>query len=274
MLYKIHLLSNKSVYCSKYKPDVVPADVVDKTIKKAKLVTKTLRLYTYSVIKMIFHKYKNVNKLIKNAIQQINASEIKQRLIALNDLQKIADEYPDEYDNIIQIIANFIRKKRSFEFLNDSEISPISEINIDIQLALNIITNPDIDRYLRRDRFDLSYVDIRGVNLCGANLKKINLQQSILYRANLIDANLENANLKGAVLSAANLKGANFAYANLCGAILNAANLYQTNLTHADLRCANLFLANLLQANLSGANLDGANLREAEFSGNKATSET
>ncbi|MEM6754131.1 MAG: pentapeptide repeat-containing protein [Cyanobacteria bacterium P01_C01_bin.38] len=211
-----------------------------------------------------FPQYKNINRLLKNAVEKINASQIEQRLIALRDLQKIACENPEQYDNIIQIITNFIIQERSLKNLNESESNPISEINSDIQLALNIVTNPDIEQYLRRDRFNLNYVDIRGANLCGANLKKVNLGQSILYRANLIDANLENANLKGAVLSAANLKGANLAWANLSGAILNAANLYGTNLTHADLRCANLFLANLQQANLSGANLDGANLREAE----------
>ena len=209
-------------------------------------------------------KDKNINKLLKNAIQQISSSQIEQRLIGMNDLKELGSENPEQYDNIIKILTNFIIKKRSLNNLKDSEISPISEINSDVQLALNIITNPDIDRYLRRDIFNLSYVDIRGANLCGANLRKVNLGQSILYRANLIDANLENANLKGAVLSAANLKGANLARANLCGAILNAANLYGTNLTHADLRCANLFLANLQKANLSGANLNGANLREAE----------
>ena len=220
-----------------------------------------------------FPKHKNIDRLLKNAIEQINASQIEQRLIAINDLEKVARENPEQWDNIIQIMTNFIRIKRSLNKLKDFETHPISEINIDIQLALNIITNPDIDRYLRRDRFNLSYVDIRGAKLNGANLKKVNLGQSILYRANLINANLENANLKGAVLTAANLKGANLAWANLCGAILNAANLYGTNLTHTDLRCANLFLANLHKANLSGANLDRANLREAEFSKNKANPE-
>ncbi len=232
-----------------------------------------MRLYTYSTIMIIFFKHKNINHLLKNAIEQTNASQIEQRLIAIDYLGKIAGENPDKYNNIIQILTNFIRKKRSLKNSKDSETNPIREINIDIQLALNIITNPDIDQYLRRDIFNLSYVDIRGANLCGANLKNFDLGQSILYRANLIDANLQNANLNGAVLSAANLNGANLAWANLTGAILNAANLYGTNLNHADLRCANLFLANLQQANLSGANLDGANLREAEFSANKATPE-
>ena len=209
-------------------------------------------------------KYKNINKFLKNAVDKLSVSQIEQRLIAINELKELGSKYPEQYDNIILIMTNFIIKERSLNNLKDSDISPISEINSDVQLALNIITNPDIDRYLRRDRFNLSYVDIRGANLCGANLKKVNLRRSILYRANLIDANLENANLTGAVLSAANLKGANLAWASLCGAILNAANLYGTNLTHADLRCANLFLANLQKANLSGANLNGANLREAE----------
>ncbi|WP_414621078.1 pentapeptide repeat-containing protein [Calothrix sp. CCY 0018] len=218
-------------------------------------------------------KYKNINKFLKNAVDKLSVSQIEQRLIAINELKELGSKYPEQYDNIILIMTNFIIKERSLNNLKDSDINPISEINSDVQLALNIITNPDIDRYLRRDRFNLSYVDIRGANLCGANLKKVNLRRSILYRANLIDANLENANLTGAVLSAANLKGANLAWASLCGAILNAANLYGTNLTHADLRCANLFLANLQKANLSGANLNGANLREAEFSGNKATPE-
>jgi uncharacterized protein YjbI with pentapeptide repeats len=214
---------------------------------------------------------KKIKKSLKIAIEQINTPQIEDRLIGINNLKIIADEHPQEYGNIIFIITNFIQKHRSLKILKDSEIHPISEINLDIQTALKIITNPDMDGCLRRDKIDLSYIDIRGVNLCGANLKKINLQQSILYRANLIGANLENANLCGAILTAANFSDANLTHANLCGAILSAANLCGTNLTHADLRNANLFLANLQGANLNGANLDRANLREADFWGKKGT---
>lgn len=220
---------------------------------------------------MILSNNEIIIKRLKNAIKQMSFTQIEDRLIALSDLKKIASEYPQEYDNIIQIISNFIKKNRSLKFLNDCEINPITEISADIQEALIIITNPDIDEYLRRSKINLNYTDIRGANLHCAYLKKINLQQSILYRANLIDANLENANLNGAILSAANLTRANLVRANLSGAILNAANLYGANLTHTDLRSANLFLANLQGANLNGANLDGANLREADFYGNMCT---
>ncbi|MEA5593234.1 pentapeptide repeat-containing protein [Rivularia sp. UHCC 0363] len=213
---------------------------------------------------------KTIKKRLKAAIEQLSEPHIEQRLTAIDNLQQIADEYPAQYDRIIQIVTKFIQTNRSLKLLNDDEINPIAQISTDIQIALNFVTNPDINEYLRRDKIDLSYTDIRGANLRGANLKKINLQQSILYRTNLVNANLEDVNLNGALLCAANLCHANFTRANLCGAILSAANLCGTNLTHADLRNANLFLANLQGANLDGANFDGANLREAKFCGNKA----
>jgi len=227
-----------------------------------------LRLYIYLTFIMTSSKNNIINRIIKTTASKINKSNLEQRLLAIEDLKKIAEEYPEEYDNIIQIITKFIKKSRSFKLLNNCETNLISEINIDIQNALNIITNPDIDESLRRVIVDLSYIDIRGANLHGANLKKVNLQQSILYRVNFTDAILYNANLNGAVLSAANFQNANLVSVNLSGAILNAANLSGANLTYADLRCANLFLANLQGANLSGANLDGANLREVNFCSN------
>ena len=217
---------------------------------------------------MISSTKQMINILFKVTAHKILSPQLEKRLIALQQLAQIAEDYPEHYDNVIQIITEFIKKRRSFKLLKKSEASMISEINIDIQNALKIITNPDIDESLRRDKVDLSYVDIRGADLHGANLKKINLQQSILYRVNFTDAILDCANLNGAVLSAANFQSANLVSVNLSGAILNAANLSEANLTHADLRCANLFLANLQGANLSGANLDGANLREVNFCSN------
>ena len=224
-----------------------------------------MRFYIYLTGEIILSRQAMINRLLKVVTYKISQTNLEQRLIAIEELGKIAQEYPDAYGNIIQIIIKFIKKSRSIKLLKNYEVDMISEINIDIQNALNLITNPDIDESLRRVMMDLSYVDIRGADLHGANLKKINLQQSILYRVNFTDATLDNANLNGAVLSAANFQNANLVSVNLSGAILNAANLSEANLTHADLRCANLFLANLQGANLCGAKLDGANLREVSF---------
>ncbi|EDB5291244.1 pentapeptide repeat-containing protein, partial [Salmonella enterica subsp. enterica serovar Corvallis] len=89
--------------------------------------------------------------------------------------------------------------------------------------------------------------NLRGADLCDANLRGANLRGADLRGANLCDANLRGANLRGA-----DLRGA-----NLCGA----------NLRGADLRGANLCGANLCDANLCGANLCGANLCDANLCG-------
>ncbi|EAM5565287.1 pentapeptide repeat-containing protein [Salmonella enterica] len=66
-----------------------------------------------------------------------------------------------------------------------------------------------------------------------------------LRGANLCDANLCGADLRGANLCDANLCGANLCDANLCGANLCDANLCGADLCGADLRDANLCDANL-----------------------------
>ncbi|EFV3644264.1 pentapeptide repeat-containing protein [Salmonella enterica] len=105
-----------------------------------------------------------------------------------------------------------------------------------------------------------SRADLRGADLCGANLYGANLRGADLCGANLYGANLRDANLYGANLYGANLYGANLYGANLYGANLRDANLYGANLYGANLRDANLYGANLYGANLRGTDLRGADL--------------
>ena len=107
--------------------------------------------------------------------------------------------------------------------------------------------------------------DLRGADLCCANLRDADLCDADLcganlYGADLRDANLCDADLCGADLCCANLCGANLRDADLCG-----ANLYGADLRGADLCCANLCDANLRGADLCCANLCGANLRDADL---------
>ncbi|ECE3818572.1 pentapeptide repeat-containing protein [Salmonella enterica] len=90
-----------------------------------------------------------------------------------------------------------------------------------------------------------SRADLRGAELCDANLCGANLRGAELCDAELCDANLYGAELCDANLYGANLRGADLRGANLCG-----ANLYGANLRGADLRGANLYGANLYGANL------------------------
>ncbi|CAI1783266.1 pentapeptide repeat-containing protein [Serratia entomophila] len=99
-------------------------------------------------------------------------------------------------------------------------------------------------------RANLCDANLRGANLCDADLRDANLRGANLCDANLRDANLCGADLRGADLRDANLRGANLRGANLCDADLRDANLRGANLCGADLRGANLRGANLRDANL------------------------
>ncbi len=91
--------------------------------------------------------------------------------------------------------------------------------------------------------------DLRGANLCDADLYDADLRVADLY-----DANLRNANLCDADLCGADLRGANLRDADLCDANLRDADLCGANLRDADLR----------DADLRDAKLCGANLRDVK----------
>jgi hypothetical protein len=122
---------------------------------------------------------------------------------------------------------------------------------------------------------DLSWADLSGAKLCGANLRKArlvgaNLTGADLRRADLMGANLimsdfVQANLENADLICANLRGANFSEANLRRTNFGEADLMYVNFALASLRGANLRGADLMQAKLRGADLMGADLMGAKL---------
>ncbi|KJU86119.1 pentapeptide repeat-containing protein [Candidatus Magnetobacterium bavaricum] len=106
----------------------------------------------------------------------------------------------------------------------------------------------------------LSFLNLKGVNLCITHFSYANLSVSDLSGANLLAANLIMADI-----SEANLRGANLREANLREANLREANLGRANLTDADLRRADLRGADLTDANLTDADRGGADFTGAKF---------
>jgi len=111
-------------------------------------------------------------------------------------------------------------------------------------------------------RANLSFADLSGANLSGADLRFADLSGANLRGANLRGADLSGANLRGADLLGAYLSGANLRGADLLGAYLRDANLRDADLRDANLRDANLRGADLRGAYLRGANLGGAVLED------------
>jgi len=117
---------------------------------------------------------------------------------------------------------------------------------------------------------DMREIILSGSNLSYANLKNVNLEKAIIKTANLFKINLQDGDLIAADLSGSNLSSAYLENANLSGAILRGtsfkgAKLQNTNLSGADLSGSDLSSAYLENANLSGAILRGTSLKGAKL---------
>lgn len=76
---------------------------------------------------------------------------------------------------------------------------------------------------------DLFYANLVGANLSKANLESADLGGVNLFKANLSNANLRKANLRDAILTEATLDGADFSDAILCGATMPDGSISKQN---------------------------------------------
>ena len=88
---------------------------------------------------------------------------------------------------------------------------------------------------------------VKGADLSGANLSRVDL-----YGADLSGVDLSGADLSRVDLSGVNLSGADLSRVDLYGANLSGADLSGVDLYGVDLSRANLYGVNLSRANLSG----------------------
>lgn len=81
---------------------------------------------------------------------------------------------------------------------------------------------PDLQTIIRKNKNNLRFVNLAGVdlrrfNLDGVDLEGADLSAANLYKADLVEVSFRGANLTGANLHFANVTGADFRYANLNG---------------------------------------------------------
>ncbi|WP_460201583.1 pentapeptide repeat-containing protein [Scytonema sp. NUACC21] len=108
-------------------------------------------------------------------------------------------------------------------------------------------------------------VDLRGINLSGANLNSVriyrsNLSEARLSRASMVSSTLIDVNLSNADLNCTCLYRADWRNVNL-----SEAYMWGANLTKAALRNANLFFTNLEEAILVQTSLNGSTNTESVF---------
>ncbi|CEJ44384.1 pentapeptide repeat-containing protein [Umezakia ovalisporum] len=236
------------------------------------------------------------------AINQLGHEKIETRTAAIYVLERVAQDFPQEHWTIMEILTAFVRenapiqtneeeekslerlqpihlgryksgaRRTQKEELNSREVLP--KIRRDIQAALTVIGRRNYLLENQNQKLNLRNIDMRGADLLEGNLEKADLRGSNLCGADLrgshlCEANLDGAQLTGSILYGTNLNKANLNRANICWANLNQANLSGANLRGANLVGASLRSANLSGANLYKANLQQATLRVADLSGAK-----
>lgn len=101
-----------------------------------------------------------------------------------------------------------------------------------------------------------------AANLSNADLRRVDLQNSLLDKANFV-----GANLAGALIRNASLNGALFDNSRMSGASLDGSSLLHASLGSAELRRASLYNSDLRQAWMFETNLNGAVLDQASLQG-------
>lgn len=152
---------------------------------------------------------------------------------------------------------NQIRKGMLVKFLYTDGL-------INGQQAILNLNGADLSQVLLENAnlpgINLSGANLSGANLSGANLSGTDLSGADLSEANLSHADLNHANVSKAILSSAKLREDNLTYTDLTGAQLDSAHLEYAVLIQATLSLADLYKSTLTATNLSSAILKDANL--------------
>ncbi|MBF0474997.1 MAG: pentapeptide repeat-containing protein [Deltaproteobacteria bacterium] len=134
-----------------------------------------------------------------------------------------------------------------------------------------LIISPETCRETPLWNAQTSLIDLRGVNLYGANLQNSKFKSVGLSRANLEQADLHEARIEWTDLREANLRHADVSRGYLEKVNFQQADLDQAKLTEVRLDMVGLDQANLKQTDLTRANIvkvkmKGAQLQEADLS--------
>lgn len=193
-----------------------------------------------------------ITERFTRAINQLENPKVEIRVDGIYALERILEEYDEDYWSIMEILTAYIRQHslqdseninpgiyKGIRNVNEQygqilEIKHRYQVTSDIKAILNII---------RRRKYTLSQEKPYGLDL----------RSTYLREAHLEEAHLENANFTNTFLLSSHLKKA-----HLADAIFAGANLIDADLREADLKKACFENAFLDHADFEGADLTGA----------------
>ena len=199
------------------------------------------------------------------AIDQLGSDKPDIRIGGIYALERTAWDSVRDHGVIMDALAAFVRRKTRDAGDNSGDWPPA-----DVRAAMTVIAR----RNLSADRgpIDLHGADLRGirldeVQLVGAMLGGIALDDAHMTGATLTGATLDDAHMTGATLTGATLDDAHMTGATLTGATLDDAHMTGATLTGATLDDAHMTGATLTGATLDDAHMVGAKLQSIFLSG-------
>lgn len=177
---------------------------------------------------------------------------IEVRVGAIYALERIAQDSLRDHIQIMEILTAYIRENAPVRDLELSEEPlKIARTRSDVQAALDVIGRRARESILLEHSKQYR-LDLREVDLSGANLSKGNFEGALFDKSRLEASNFRSTNLRGARLQACRLNFANFFDANLCGAIIDhAISKRGGSIAHA--------------ANIRGLSMAGSDLSAIEY---------
>lgn len=156
------------------------------------------------------------------AVQQLAGDSITVRTGGIYALGRIAEDSKRDESTIVELLCAFCRE-RTAQTSQQLTGEFLSDRYRDVQIALDVLSRPQISTPVRLD----------GANLEDAYLGNANLVGGRFAWAKLAGARFQSADLRGATFREAQLEGANFEKADLSGADLSGADLSRANLRNA-----------------------------------------
>lgn len=177
-----------------------------------------------------------ITERFSRAIEHLGSNKPQIMIGGIYALERIAKDYQDNYhQTVMEVLTTFIR---GFE-----REEPVEKVPPELQAAVTVVCRRDVewekvnlpDFTLDLSGANLSHVQMQEAKLAGANLMKANLTGVNLYQADLtqtffLGANLSNAHILEATLFettflSADLRGVDFTGLVLSGNFLSAENL-------------------------------------------------
>ena len=195
------------------------------------------------------------------------------RLAGISALKRLAFDYPEEYHiQSMELFCSFARNPTGKQEDWTWEAADLEKLKYDlsrhredVQAVLTAIgARGELGRALEpAARFTL---DLHGANLTHVFLQNADLSGAELRGAKLPAVHAREVNLSGASLMGALLYGMSGVRLNLSSAFLVSANMAGMTADYTDFSNANLY-----GADLSGARLSGSNFSAATFGSNDLT---